>query len=134
MNNNITQSTGSNLIPAVLGIAAAILIFFVLSNRPLPLITTDRAALIALVIIGFAMCTVGGSGKAFTAYGMAHPITIIGSILGVLILLLAGARLVNVSLPLIVDDRAAFIAVAAIGVLKVVINVAASVLHIGRVA
>jgi hypothetical protein len=118
----------------VLGIVAAILIFFVLSNRPLPLITNDRAALIALVIIGFAMCTVGGSGKAFAAYGWAHPITIIGSVLGVLILALVGARLVNLNLPLIVDDRAAFIAVAAIGVLKVLINVAAWALHIGKVA
>ncbi len=133
MNTNVPASNaGSQFVPAVLGIIAAILIFFVLTNRPLPLIADDRAALIVLVIIGFAMCTVGGSGKAFSTYGWASPVTIIGSGLGVLVLLLAGARLLNISLPLIVDDRAAFVAVAVIGVVKVIINVAASVL--GRAA
>ncbi len=129
MNTNVPASNAvSQLVPAVLGLIAAVLIFFVLTNRPLPLIADDRAALIVLVIIGFAMCTVGGSGKAFSTYGWASPVTIIGSVLGVLVLLLAGARLLNANLPLIVDDRAAFIAVAVIGVAKVVINVAASVL------
>lgn len=133
MNTNVPASNaGSQFVPAVLGIIAAILIFFVLTNRPLPLIADDRAALIVLVIIGFAMCTVGGSGKAFSTYGWASPVTIIGSGLGVLVLLLAGARLLNISLPLIVDDRAAFVAVVVIGLAKVIINVAASVL--GRAA
>lgn len=129
MNNNLPASnTVSHLIPAVLGVVAAIVIFFVLTNRPLPLITTDRAALIVLVIIGFMMCTIGGSGKAFSTYGWASPVTIIGSVLGLLVLLLVGARLVNINLPLIVDDRAAFVAIAVIGVAKVIINAAAALL------
>ena len=128
MNTNVTTSTGSSLIQIVLGIAAAIVIFFVLTNRPLPIITTDRAALIALFIIGFVMCMTGGIGKAISAYGWASPVTISGTVLGVLLLLLTGARLANINLPLIVDDRAAFIAVAVVGVVKVGISIAASVI------
>ncbi|MBI5671152.1 MAG: hypothetical protein HZC41_24410 [Chloroflexi bacterium] len=127
---NTNASNSSHLIPAVLGILAAILIFFVLTNRPLPLITSDRAALIALVVIGFAMCAIGGSGRAISTFGMTSPVTIIGSALGLLVLLVAGARLAGVNLPVIVDDRAAFVAVAVIGVVKVAVNLAA--LGLGR--
>ena len=133
MNTNTPASTPvSNLLLAVLGIVAAVVIFFVLTNRPLPLLTTDRAALITLVILGFAMCTIGGSGKAFSTYGWNSPLTITGSILGVLVLLVLGARLLNISLPLIVDDRAAFVAVAVIGITKVGINAAAALFSRAR--
>ncbi len=122
MNTSSTSFSGNYLLAAILGILAVALVFLFVTGRPIPLISGDRAAFIALAVIGLAMCATGGIGTAVGQYGWTHPITIIGSLLGVLALGLVGATLVNIRLPFVPDDRAAFIALAAIGVVKVLVE------------
>jgi hypothetical protein len=104
------------------GLMAAGITLATVSGNKLLFITTDRAAVFALVIIGFAMCVTGGSGRAIGAYGITHPITITGAALGILALLVTASVLFGFRLPLIADDRAAVYAIATIIVVKMVIN------------
>ena len=110
--------SASNLIIVVLVIVAAGLVFFVLTGRPLPLIGDDRGALLALGIIGFTMCWLGGIGKVQATLGWAHPITIVGMILGVAAMLVVILPLINVKLPVLETERSAFIALALIMLVK----------------
>ena len=117
--NAPAAATASPAVPTIFGLLAALLVVSVLTGRSLPLIRTDRAALIALALIGLVMCSSGGIGRAIGLYGWAHPITIIGIVLGVLVLVIALTSLMNVRLPMLPTDRAAFIAIAGIAVVKI---------------
>jgi len=119
MSAQTNSLTTNDVLIAALGLLAAALVFFVLTGRALPLIADDRAALIALGIVGFAMCTLGGSGRVPAALGWGHPISIAGALLGVAALLLVALPLINVRLPWLVTDRSAFIALAVIMLVKI---------------
>jgi hypothetical protein len=122
MNTNLQTSGTNNWIVIGLGILAAVIIFLALTGRPIPLISGDRAAFLVLVVIGLAMCTVGGIGPAVSNYGWAHPLTIAGSVFGVLILLLSAKVLAGVSMPVIVTDRDAIVALTVLCIIKIIIN------------
>lgn len=107
------------VLAAALGLMAVALVLLVLSGRTLPLITDDRGALIALGVIGFAMCTLAGSGRVPAAIGWGHPISIVGALLGVAALLVITLPLINVKLPGLATDRSAFIALAVIMLVKI---------------
>ena len=94
-----------------------LLVLAVLTGRKVPLISGDRAAFIALAVIGFGMCSIG-MGKIATGLGWTHPITIVGIVLGTLIILFVIAMLAGWQVPFIADYRAAFITVAVIGLVK----------------
>ncbi len=85
--------TGSPLVANLLGIAIAALILAVLTNTPLPLLGTDRAVFIALVILGMTMCSLGDVGRAPNIHGWTHPITLFGVVVGTLMLALTAAVL-----------------------------------------
>lgn len=123
MSENIKPTENNSFLVIILGIVAALLVFAVLTNRPVPLLNSDRAVMIALVVIGMAMCAVGGIGPAISHYGFASPIFIIGAALGILMLLIPGAVLVGAQLPLITGEREAIIALAVLGVVKVIVNI-----------
>lgn len=96
---------------------AAIVTLATLAGTQLPLIDGARAAVLALAVIGVVMCI---------AYGMQwnrNPINIIGMVLGVLALVLAGAVLFSIQLPLIADDRTALIVLGVIVAVKVLLAV-----------
>jgi len=114
-----TEAKPRTIVPIILGILAAIVIFFVLTERQLPLITGDKGALLVLAVIGVAMCTVGGIGPTLEKYDWSHPFMIAGAILGILAFLVTAAGLLDVHLPVIDSTRAAFIALVVIGVVKV---------------
>ncbi len=107
-----------------LGVLALLLIVAVLAglNTQLPLVDTDRGAFIALAVLGAAMCSAGGIGTAIAKRGWADPVTIIGSVLGVLMLALIVLALLGVRLPFAATDREAFMALAVLGVVKVLIE------------
>lgn len=88
----------------------------------LPLITSERAAVSALVIVGFLMCATGGSGRAIGNYGVTHPLSIVGGILGIVALVVGASMLFGFKLPLIADDRAAVYVMAGLILVKLVIN------------
>jgi hypothetical protein len=82
-------------IPNVLGIVALLLVLAILTGAAgsLPLLASDQVAFYALVVIGIAMCVVGGLGQVPATLGWTHPITLAGTALGVLALVPAAAVL-----------------------------------------
>jgi hypothetical protein len=88
----------------------------------LPILSTERAAFFALVIIGFVMCMIGGSGRVIGSYGIGHPVTIIGAVIGIAVLVLGASILFGFRLPLVADDRTALFFVAGLIIVKVAIN------------
>jgi len=116
--NTVTSST-NGLITLVLGLLAAGLVFMVLTGRDVPIVGNEAGALLALGLIGIAMCTLGGIGTTQSTLGWTHPLTIIGSILGVAALLVVALPLFGVRLPLVADIRSAVLALAVIMLVKV---------------
>jgi hypothetical protein len=116
--NTVTSST-NGIITLTLGVLAAGLVFMVLTGRDVPIVGNGAGALLALGIIGIAMCTLSGIGTVQGTLGWTHPLTIIGSILGVAALLVVALPLFGVHLPLIADTRSAVLALAVIMLVKV---------------
>ncbi len=112
-------SSANGIITLVLGLVAAGLVFMVLTGRDVPIVGNGAGALLTLGIIGIAMCTLSGIGSVQSTLGWTHPLTIAGSILGVLALLVAALPLFGIRLPLIADTRTAVLALAIIMLAKV---------------
>ena len=119
MTTNTITSSSNGIITLVLGVLAAGLVFMVLTGRDVPLVGNGAGALLALGLIGLAMCTLGGIGTVQGTLGWTHPLTIIGSILGVAALLVVALPLFGVHLPLVADTRSAVLALAVIMLVKV---------------
>ena len=119
MTTNTMTSSTNGIITLVLGALAAGLVFMILTGRDVPIVGSGAGALLALGLIGIAMCSLGGIGPTQSALGWAHPLTIAGSILGVLALLVVVLPLLGVQLPLIADTRSAVLALAVIMLVKV---------------
>ena len=126
MTTELQTNTMSYVISAVLGIVAALIVVTILGGREFPLVATERQAVLALLVIGVVMCTLGGIGPTQSAYGWTHPIMLAGIVLGILALLVAGLTLVgaNTTIGLIATDRSALITLTVIMVLKVVLVLA----------
>lgn len=128
MNTQIASSPNWNaILSSGLGIVAVLFVVAYLAGATVPLITSDRVAFLALAAIGFAMCVLG-MNSIVTQLGWTHPVNIIGVIVGVLITLLVIGVLAGWRLPLIADDRAAFIAIAVMGFAKWALGFAARTL------
>jgi hypothetical protein len=119
MTTSAATSSTNGIITLVLGLLAAGLVSLVLTGRDVPIVGNGAGALLALGIIGIMMCSLGGIGPTQSALGWAHPLTIVGSILGVLALLVVALPLLGVQLPLIADTRSAVLALAVIMLVKV---------------
>jgi hypothetical protein len=63
-----------------------------LTNSSMPIVGSGRGALVALAVLAMAGCAVGGISQA-TALGWSHPFIVLGSLLGVIALLVVGAGL-----------------------------------------
>lgn len=116
------STPGTNLVVIILGILAAWLVFAVLTERKVPLLTTDRAALLALVVIGMIMCTRGGISRVAAARAWLHPFTIIGYLLGADILVIGIAALVGTNIPPLTSYYQSFVVVAVVAAIKVVLT------------
>jgi hypothetical protein len=77
---------------------------------------SDRAAFIVLLVAGITMCT---TGMEIQRYGWTNPFNLLGSAIGIVILLLVGAVFVGLPLPGLNSDRGAFLTLAALMALKV---------------
>jgi hypothetical protein len=116
--NTVTSSTNGG-ITLMLGVLAAGVVFMVLTGRDVPIVGNGAGALLALGLIGITMCTLGGIGTVQGTLGWTHPLTIIGSILGVAALLVVALPLFGAHLPLVADTRSAVLALAIIMLVKV---------------
>lgn len=117
MNTQIANTNWNGLASGALGVIAVMFLATYFMNWKLPMISTDRAALYTVAVLGFAMCTIS-MGRTATSLGWTHPITITGIVFGVLILGLVIATAAGWRLPLISTDRAALIALALMGLTK----------------
>lgn len=93
MPSNATTFTGNAVAANLLGILAALMVVALLANIRLPLLASDRAAFIAVAVVGFTMCALGGIGRAQSTLGWTDPVTLVGIIIGSLALVLIAAVL-----------------------------------------
>ena len=117
MKANITSFNWSALGSNLLGIVVLVLVFAFLTGRKVPLVVNERSAFIVLAVISFAMCSVS-MGKIANGLGWMHPITIIGAVLGTLLILFVIAMLAGWRVPFVPDYRTAFVVLAVIGLVK----------------
>jgi hypothetical protein len=68
------------------GIAALVVAAF--TNTSVPLLGSERAVFVAVVLLGVIMCSLGGVGRAPMKYGWTHPVTLFGIAIGTIMLLL----------------------------------------------
>src|SRR6476646_9969006 len=108
--------------PSIIFLAslAAVVVFIGATGQRVPLLSSIRVDIILLVIIGMTMCTQGGIGRVAASGQWSHPLSIIGYILGGLILLITLAVFVGWKLPYIQTDQQALIAIAILAGLRVV--------------
>ncbi len=119
MGQALVTSSRNHWLASILGVLALVVVVAVITGRKLPLINTERAGLIALLVIGMAMCTAGGIGKTINAtVGWVHPINLLGYVLGALILVVAAFALLNQPILWIRGDRAAILTISVLGLIK----------------
>ncbi len=128
MKGNTMSSIQNFLIPLVLGVIAAGIVYAHLTGRELPLVSGPRATLIALFITGFAMCAFGilqvvASGR------WASPLALVGYLLGASILVVTISTLTGWKLSLIQNETQAVIVVALLMSVKFLIGTTSFFLH-----
>jgi hypothetical protein len=122
MKTNSLSFNFTTVLSIGLAILAALLFYSVLGGKKIPFIQGDRSALAALFVIGLAVC--GLSIGRISAIGQwAHPLTIIGYLLGVLGLLFAGAGYFGFRFVFVDNPRTAMIALAALMAAKLVLSI-----------
>lgn len=84
-------------------------------------IFSEKTAVLVLTVVGMAMCT-AGIGQVAARGDWAHPLSVVGFLLGALILLIAVAGVFELRLPLIDSPRAALIAIVVIAIAKVALT------------
>ncbi len=113
--NASTTTTNWNAIGAnLIGILLLVMVVAMIAGIKIPLLSGYRSAIIVLLIVGMTMCALGGIGRVAAVNAWAHPVSILGYIVGVLILVIAGAALLSKPLPFIANERIAFITMAAL--------------------
>lgn len=101
-------------------VLAAVVTFIGVTGKRVPLLSSVRVDIVLLVLIGMAICTQGGIGRVAATGEWTHPLSIIGYLVGGLILLITLAVFVGWKLPFIANDRQALLAIAILAGLKVV--------------
>lgn len=108
--------------PAIIGLAVlfAAVTFIGVTGKRVPLLSNVRVDIILLVIIGMTICSQGGIGRVAATGEWTHPLSILGYLLGGLILFVTLAVFVGWKLPFIANDQQALLAIAILASLKVV--------------
>ena len=122
MKTNTISAGGVNVVAIVLGILAATLAFMVLTGRKVPFLSTDRASLIAMVVIGMVICSNAGIGRMAASKAWFHPFSIIAYLLGAAIIVIGIAALLGKNIPPLANYYQSFAAVTGIAVLKLILT------------
>jgi hypothetical protein len=83
-----------------------------------PLLSNIKVDILLIVVLGMAMCAMGGINRIAATQQWAHPLTIVGYILGGLILLVTLSVLTGWKLPMIQNNSQALIAITILISLK----------------
>jgi len=103
-----------------LALLFAVVTFIGLTGKKIPLLSNVHVDIILLVIIGMTICSQGGIGRIAATGQWTHPLSIVGYILGGLILIITLVVFVGWKLPFIANDQQALLAIAILASLKVV--------------
>jgi len=108
--------------PSIIGFALlfAAVTFIGAMGKKVPLLSNVRVDIVLLIMIGMAICQQGGIGRVAATGQWTHPLSIIGYVLGGLILFVTLAVFVGWKLPFIASDQQALLAIAILASLKVV--------------
>ena len=104
----------------LLALLFASVVYIGLTGKKVPLLSNIRLDIILLVVIGMAICTQGGIGRVAAMGQWLHPLSIVGYVIGGLILLVALSVFAGWKLPYIQSDQQALLAIAILASLKVV--------------
>jgi len=117
-----TISQPAVITPTIIGLAllADAVVFIGVTSKKVHLLSNVLIDIILLVVIGMTICTQGGIGRIAATGEWSHPLSILGYILGGLILLITLAVFVGWKLPYIQNDQQALLAIAILAGLKVV--------------
>ena len=107
------------IVLALLGIAV---LYMGLAGTQIMLFSNILVDIILVGIIGMAICAMGGIGRVAALKEWSHPLSILGYILGAGILFIAIGYFLRLNLPLLNNDRAVLIAVAALTALKMLLS------------
>jgi hypothetical protein len=129
MKGNASMNTTSGIfVPLALGLVIAGIVYATLTGKQLPLISSPRAALIALLIVGLAMCSFG-IGQVGASGRWASPLAILGYLLGAAILVIILSAFTGWKLPMIAGETQAVVAVAILIAIKYLIGTASFIFH-----
>jgi len=106
----------------------AALVFVVVTGKRVPLISNTRIAMAVLLVLGLTLCALGGIGRVAALGEWAHPLSILGYLLGALILVIGFATVFGLKLPYIQNDVQAIIIVSLLTGAKIVNSVIHSLL------
>ncbi len=104
----------------ILALLAATIAFIGVTDQRIPFLSNARLDIILLVVIGMAICSQCGIGRIAATKQWSHPLSIVGYILGVLILLITLAVFFGWELPFIQTGQQALIAITILVCLKMV--------------
>ena len=119
--NASTTTTGNGTTTIIFGIIAGLLVFAVLTGRKVPLLTSERAVLVAVTLLGMAMCSYG-FGRVAAAGDTSHPLAILGYLVGAVMLVIAVAGIFGWALPFVPNARQAILLVGVLGGVKIVLS------------
>jgi hypothetical protein len=111
-----TQPVSIRLSSLVVGAVVALWIVTVLTGLSDRLGLSERGAFLLLVAAGMVFCM---TGMKIDRYGWMNPFNLLGSALGILILILVVAVFANLPIPGFLGDRGAFTALSILIALKV---------------
>ena len=104
----------------ILALLAATVAFIGVTDKRIPFLSNTRLDIIMLIVIGMAICSQCGIGRIATTKQWSHPLSIVGYILGGLILFITLAVFIGWELPFIQTGRQALIAITILVCLKMV--------------
>jgi len=116
-----TLSQPAVITPAIIGLAIlfAAITFIGVTGKKVPMLSNIRVDIILLVVIGMTICSQGGIGRVAATGEWTHPLSIVGYLLGGLILLITLAVFVGWKLPYIQNDQQALLVIAVLACIKV---------------
>jgi hypothetical protein len=125
-----TASIPAPINPGMLIVAVlfAAVVFVSLTGKRVPLLSNPRAAMAVLLVLGLAMCTISGINRVAALGQWTHPLSMLGYLLGAVILVVAAAAIFGWKLPWIQSDAQAVVIVAALTAAKIVNSVIHSLL------
>jgi hypothetical protein len=126
----VTQSSPLSPTVLLLVLLAAVVVFVAVTGKKAPLLTSVRADMVILLVLGMAICAQGGIGRVAATNAWGHPLSIVGYVLGVAILFVAAAVIFHFKVPFIQNDQAGLLIVAGLMVAKIANSVVHSLLTV----